>query len=43
MQCCKDDKTYKYAKTNIETIVRYKPIWIEFYKDYNAIYMLKAT
>ena len=27
-------KTYNYAKTNVETIARYKPIWIESYKDY---------
>ena len=43
MQCYKDGKTYKYAKTNVETIARYKPIWTESYKGYNAIYMLNVT
>ena len=43
MQCCKYDKTYEYAKINVETITRYKSIWTESYKDHNAIYMLKLN
>ena len=43
VQCCKDGKTYKHAKTNVETISRFKPIWTKSYKDYNDIYMLKLN
>ena len=33
MQYFKDGKTYKYAKTNVETVARYKPSQAESYKD----------